>query len=297
MLRFTAANSREGEHLSGIGESETGTTYLAEHRAEFVAGLKLQLQAGYYCRPHAHAVLEIVYHSRGKGTTTMGTYGAYTFVEGSVVIYPPQMPHDQYLETAGEDCCVMVAFPDGIPAPLTTCGYIPSTPDPMVRSDLYHLSQARLPATPLLRLSLHARVTAVIAWIIHTMTTTLTIPAKTCDAVEQAYQFLQREHSHALCMDEVARHVGLSESYLRHQFKRQYGKSLVQCLTEIRVARACDLLRHTRLPLEEIARLCGFDNERYFSTVFRRVCQCPPGRYRRQRSMIGDGNASDALPE
>ena len=51
-----------------------------------------------------------------------------------------------------------------------------------------------------------------------------------------------------------------------------------------RIERAKTLLVHSQLSLKQIATLCGFRDEYYFSAVFRRFADLPPGRYRaRQR--------------
>lgn len=247
---------------------------------QFVTGLDLHLPAGYYCPTHAHAVFELVYHCRGRGDTTVGTAGTYNFTEGSVVFYPPHIPHDQRLTTAGEDCCVLLAFPDGLPAPFTQCGYLPTVADPMVKADLAYLSRTPLPTSVWLRASVHARATSVVAWMMQALSTVVPIPVTAQPAVEQAYTFLQNEYHRPLRMADVACAVDLSLSYLRHQFRARYGMSLVQCLSHIRIARACDLLCHTRLPIDTIAQLCGFENARYFSTVFRQQQHCTPSQFR-----------------
>ncbi|WP_034241196.1 ATP-binding protein [Aquimarina atlantica] len=48
----------------------------------------------------------------------------------------------------------------------------------------------------------------------------------------------------------------------------------------IRVNTAGELLRNTNLPINEIAMKVGFDNQRYFSTVFKEIKQCTPTQYR-----------------
>jgi AraC-like DNA-binding protein len=250
---------------------------------QFVTGLDIHLPAGYYCPTHAHAVFELVFHCRGRGETTVGASSTYAFTDGSVVFYPPHIPHDQRLTTAGEDCCVLLAFPDGLPAPFTQCGYLPTVSDPMIRDDLVYLSRTQLPTAAWVRASVHARATAVVAWMLQAIATVVPIPVTSHPAVEQAYLFLQHEYHRPLRIEEVARAVDLSASYLRHQFRARYGMSLVQCLSHIRIARACDLLRHTRLPIETIAQLSGFENARYFSTVFRQQQHCTPSQFRRSK--------------
>jgi AraC family transcriptional regulator len=51
-------------------------------------------------------------------------------------------------------------------------------------------------------------------------------------------------------------------------------------LQRVRVEAAKSLLRHTNLTLAAVAVECGFANERYLCTVFRRLAGVSPGRYR-----------------
>ena len=75
----------------------------------------------------------------------------------------------------------------------------------------------------------------------------------------------------------------VSHDYLRHCFKDRYRGSLAGWLSEVRIERAKELLVHSRLPLKTVAAMCGFANERYFSSVFRKREACAPGEFRRSR--------------
>ncbi|WP_074408452.1 MULTISPECIES: hybrid sensor histidine kinase/response regulator transcription factor [Aquimarina] len=48
----------------------------------------------------------------------------------------------------------------------------------------------------------------------------------------------------------------------------------------IRIDFAAELLKNTNLPVNEIAMKVGFDNQRYFSTVFKEMKNCTPTQYR-----------------
>lgn len=46
------------------------------------------------------------------------------------------------------------------------------------------------------------------------------------------------------------------------------------------------LLINTSFPLSEIAGMCGFDSQSYFTDVFRREAGVTPGKFRRDNSDI-----------
>lgn len=66
------------------------------------------------------------------------------------------------------------------------------------------------------------------------------------------------------------------------------GRSFQALLDEARQARALWLLRHTRLPVEEVAAQLGLADTSNFSRVMRRWFGCTPGDLRRQTSAATD---------
>jgi AraC-like DNA-binding protein len=249
----------------------------------FVSGWRSTVPANKYCLPHTHAALEIVYHLRGGGVTTLNGHERHAFDEGSAVIYPPHLPHDQKMTTqAGEDLCILVELPEAAPSALRICQYIPRVMDPMVLHDLRTLVDLPPALAPMQRLSLNYRVTAVMA---HLLQFSAPFAPQAGDVVERyaelAYNYVQRDYQHIEHLEEIAQRIGISYDYLRHLFKQRYGMSLIQWLTRVRTERAKDLLTYSTLPIKEIALVCGFDNDRYFSKVFKNAVGCPPGAYRR----------------
>ncbi|MDV7144872.1 GlxA family transcriptional regulator [Tropicimonas sp. TH_r6] len=79
----------------------------------------------------------------------------------------------------------------------------------------------------------------------------------------------------------IARLVGASERQLQRHFSEDLGQSVAQTWLEMRLAKADELLRQTRLPVTEVALTCGFSSPSHFATRFRaRFGQSP--RKRRQ---------------
>lgn len=96
---------------------------------------------------------------------------------------------------------------------------------------------------------------------------------------EKALAFMENHFSSSLSSEDIAEAVGISVSHLRLLFKKQYGISLMQKLNKIRVRRAKELLSSGMFTLAEVASACGFQNEYYFSRVFKQHTGIPPGKY------------------
>ena len=84
----------------------------------------------------------------------------------------------------------------------------------------------------------------------------------------------------------VAAQVGLNPSYFSTYFKQICGSSFKEYLNMVRVEEAKRLLANTDYSILDIAIAIGFDNQSYFSKVFKRVTGVTPGRFRESRGKI-----------
>ncbi|MEO6846110.1 MAG: AraC family transcriptional regulator, partial [Chthoniobacterales bacterium] len=80
----------------------------------------------------------------------------------------------------------------------------------------------------------------------------------------------------------LARQSGLSEPQFRRVFHRALGLSPVNYLRNLRMERACALLKTTDLTLEAIAEQIGYQGASFFVTTFRKQFGIPPGIFRHQ---------------
>ncbi|WP_246777114.1 helix-turn-helix transcriptional regulator [Microvirga sp. VF16] len=80
---------------------------------------------------------------------------------------------------------------------------------------------------------------------------------------------------------DVARECRLTPSYFAKAFRRTTGMSPHQYLTHIRVQEAKSLLSSSTLSLADIALICGFGDQSYFTRVFTRCVGSSPGVWRR----------------
>ena len=68
----------------------------------------------------------------------------------------------------------------------------------------------------------------------------------------------------------VSETLGISYGYLSGIFKQEIGKKFSECLIEKRMQKAKVLLLTRKYKIYEIADLCGYGNERYFSDSFKK---------------------------
>ena len=148
--------------------------------------------------------------------------------------------------------------------------------------DLRALSQDRVRVSRSEQTILNLRATSALCALIHLASTRQpTSEGRGPERhVEDAERYIRTGFAAIRSLREVATGCGVGYDHLRHLFKAVRGRSLVQYLNEVRMERAKTLLAHSRLPLKQVATMCGFRDEYYFSAVFRRHVRMPPGRYR-----------------
>lgn len=82
-----------------------------------------------------------------------------------------------------------------------------------------------------------------------------------------------------LTLNDVCRHLGISSSYFSLLFKEATGRTFVETLTELRIAKAKELLSRTTLKSYEIAEKVGFLDPHYFTVTFKKLVGITPKRY------------------
>ena len=98
--------------------------------------------------------------------------------------------------------------------------------------------------------------------------------------VGKALDFMRTNLHRDISRDETARHAGISPSHFSRLLKERTGRTFTELLRQCRVDLACDLLRGSDRQLAEIADVCGFCDQSYFTRVFQDVKGVTPSRFR-----------------
>ncbi len=204
------------------------------------------------------------------------------FDNGDVVVYAPNEMHDQVMKQEGEDMCVTIAVPRGRERLPTTCFSVSNVEDASIIEDIRLLSRGGVRLDPTEQAIFNLRATSTLYALVHLACARGEEDGRDSaqNHVRKAEHYIRDHFTTIRSLPEVAEAVGISYDHLRHLFKAKRKKSLVGYLNEMRMERAKTLLIHSRLPLKQVAAMCGFADEYYFSAVFHRSVQMPPGRYR-----------------
>ena len=101
-------------------------------------------------------------------------------------------------------------------------------------------------------------------------------------ALRKAENFILENYTKKISLKEIADVAGLSPPYFSTIFKEEMGENLSKYLNRLRVEKAGRLLLETELSLSEIASNCCFEDQSWFSKIFKTYTGVSPGRYRNQ---------------
>jgi len=101
------------------------------------------------------------------------------------------------------------------------------------------------------------------------------------DALQRTVSYLAFSYSRPLRLQDVARTVAYtSPGHLSRLFREHYGVSFQTYLQNLRLDKAAELLRTTRLPVAGVARRVGYRDVSRFGQHFRRKFTVPPSEWR-----------------
>lgn len=81
-------------------------------------------------------------------------------------------------------------------------------------------------------------------------------------------------------IEELSREVGISRAHLHRKMKEYTGISGSDFIRNIRLKKACELLKNQNIDISQIAYAVGFRNVGYFATIFKKYYGITPSDYR-----------------
>ena len=104
-------------------------------------------------------------------------------------------------------------------------------------------------------------------------------PAET-ERFQKIFSYLIGNYQQEVSLKTVAEIANLTPTAFCRYFKSVTRKTLVEIVTEFRINQACQLLRNSDKPVNEICFECGFGNISYFNKTFKAITEYTPLQYR-----------------
>ncbi len=100
------------------------------------------------------------------------------------------------------------------------------------------------------------------------------------DVILKSVNYIRNNYMKKLTLDEVAAYVYLSPSYFSKIFKEEMDMNFNAYLNHIRIEMSKKLLADPTIPIVDVSNIVGFEDQSYFSKVFKRVTGQSPKKYR-----------------
>lgn len=102
------------------------------------------------------------------------------------------------------------------------------------------------------------------------------------DQVRPALEYIRENYALPMKIAEIAAVCHMSESHFRRLFEENISMTPVEYLNQLRVKKACDLIKKTGYSMEEIAVKVGFTTTSTFNRNFKRITGTSPYQWKKQ---------------
>ena len=249
---------------------------------------------------HAHDGFELLFLVDGATAYEFAGRGTVALRGGHFLVVPPGLVHRGLHDVRSPSSICGLALKASRPSAWKTTTFTAADVR-RVRAALENASRKVHPFNPALRwlvrrlmeetagypanprraeagIALRALICAVLVEAIRQM---LVPPTEPKQFVAAAITYLRQHLHEPVGMDDLVRHVGFSRARMFDMFKAQTGLTPHDYLQRMRIEKAQEQLRQTKLSVTDIGLAVGFSSGQYFSTVFARYSGVSPTGFRK----------------
>ena len=102
------------------------------------------------------------------------------------------------------------------------------------------------------------------------------------DKLKQIHEYISENYFRKISLEDLADRFFISKFHLSREYKKIYGITLGNALTNLRLSHAKSMLRFSDDSIDTIALSCGFQDTGYFIKVFKKAENMTPLQYRKK---------------
>ncbi len=103
-----------------------------------------------------------------------------------------------------------------------------------------------------------------------------------CPMIKKAVEYICGNMSLPCNLSDTAREMNMSPEYLSRNFHEEMGITFMSFVRMVKIDYACVLLEKTDMKIYEIAKATGYQNDKYFCNIFKKVMGMQPQKYRKR---------------
>lgn len=100
------------------------------------------------------------------------------------------------------------------------------------------------------------------------------------NTIQQIADYIKNNYKKDIKLQEIADRFYLSREYISRKFKQEFKETITDYLVSIRIEKAKKLLENPHIKIYEIAYEVGYQDDKYFSKVFKKITGLTPNEYR-----------------
>ncbi|NEW06973.1 response regulator [Paenibacillus sp. SYP-B3998] len=101
-------------------------------------------------------------------------------------------------------------------------------------------------------------------------------------SMREIARFIRTNYNQEISLTDISERFHLNREYISRKFKQEFHETFIDYLNRIRIEKAKMLLTNPNLKIAQIAQMVGYQDEKYFSRVFKKVAVLTPKDYRNQ---------------
>ncbi|MNJ34529.1 AraC family transcriptional regulator [Paenibacillus bouchesdurhonensis] len=249
-------------------------------------------KSAFYAPMQIHDFCEIIYIVEGSGEFQIGGK-SYGLQQGDVAIYNPGVLHEERSTNHGQGtfkvvyCGVDNLHIEGVPSgmllppyvePVISCGQYASRVESYLSEMLQECDSQALGYETLSSNLLMSLITFIYR-MVDAEHQFQSLKGKN-ELTIRTKEFIDNNFTQSITLKEIADTLYVSQHYLSRLFKKDLGDSPVNYLITRRIEEAKRLLAESDAPVHEVAASVGYNNDKYFSMLFKKVTGQTPSAYR-----------------
>ena len=241
-------------------------------------------------RKRSQGALEdiLIYCKKGKGTITIQNE-QFKLIENQILIIPANKPHSYESDSADPWSIYWIHF-KGTKSEV----YSPATEKIITLNDIkisnrlelfeemYQNLEMGFYADNLEYSSVCFKHFLSSIKYIDQFITTKSINKSNLDTIPMSIVFMRDNLTNKLNLNQIAKHVGYSDSYFRNLFLEKTSFTPIEYLNKLKIQKSCSLLQFSTMKISEIAYFLCYYDPYHFSKSFRKEMEISPREYRKK---------------
>ena len=102
--------------------------------------------------------------------------------------------------------------------------------------------------------------------------------------ITRALRYINRNYKEKITLKDIEANLHVNASYFSTLFKQEMGLTFTDYLNSLKVQYACSLLENTNLSIIDVSLSAGFDDQSYFTKVFKKIMGTTPKAWKNEHA-------------